>query len=166
MVPRLLNGPEWSFGLREGESTQVFEGNIEAMLNDWPAFAAYFVPRIFSSLPTASTKELVNRALTVALSNHPGNMTRAWTQMAEQDFRASLAQIDLPTLVVSGSNSQLYSAAAGEWVASQMPRARTVVFSDAGHAPHLEQPEKFNHMLSEFIDSFTASKAQQVISPV
>jgi pimeloyl-ACP methyl ester carboxylesterase len=78
--------------------------------------------------------------------------------MAEQDFRAVLPGISLPTLVVAGLHSRLYGIAAGEWVSDQIPRARLEIFSRSGHAPHMEEPGLFNQMLSAFVHSLSANR--------
>jgi pimeloyl-ACP methyl ester carboxylesterase len=158
MVPRLLNEPGWRHGLRDGEDARVFAGHIENMLKDWRAYTALFVPRIFTSEPDAQTQQLLERASTVALANDPRNMAAIWACMAEQDFRAVLPGISLPTLVVAGLHSRLYGIAAGEWVSDQIPRARLEIFSRSGHAPHMEEPGLFNQMLSAFVHSLSANR--------
>ena len=42
---------------------------------------------------------------------------------------------------------------ASEWVAGQMPNARRVDFANSGHAPHLEEPDLFNHTIEKFADA-------------
>jgi len=159
MVPRLLNEPDWQHGLRSGSGIHVFDPHVEAMNRNWPEFAALFVQKIFSSMPGAPVREFIDRCCKVALSNDPDSLARIWMQMAEQDFRQSLPAIAIPTIVVAGLYSQLYQVAASEWVAAQIPRARLIKFYRSGHAPHMEEPGRFNHMLSEFADSVVPDKS-------
>lgn len=158
MVPRLLNEPGWRHGLRDGKDARVFAGHIENMRKDWRSYTALFVPRIFTSEPDARTQQLLERASKVALANDPRNMAAIWACMAEQDFRAVLPGISLPTLVVAGLHSRLYGIAAGEWVSKQIPRARLEIFSRSGHAPHMEEPGLFNQMLSAFMHSLSSNQ--------
>ncbi len=150
MVPRLLNKRGWPHGLRDGEDTRVFDRNTELMLSNWAAYVDLFVPKIFAAQPAAATQPAISSTHAVALGNRAEDMARIWGCMAGQDFRAELSRIKLPTLVISGKQSQLYSEAAGAWLCRQMPAARQLVFVNSGHAPHMEEPELFNRQLSEF----------------
>lgn len=156
MVPRLLSEPGWQHGLRSGSGIHVFDPHVEAMNRNWPEFAAQFVQTMFSSMPSARIRELIDSSCEVALSNDPGSLAQIWMRMAEQDFRENLPGITIPALVVAGLHSQLYRVTGSEWVTSQIPRSRLIKFSRSGHAPHMEEPERFNRMLSEFVDSIVS----------
>jgi len=153
MVPQLLNGPEWQHGLRDGEDIRVFNRQIRQMREDWPGFAEWFVPRMFAERPDGPDKAVLQQALEIALANDNESLALIWTRMAEQDFRASLASIEQPTLIIAGARSQLYGVRAGQWIATSMPNARLEIFSESGHAPHIEEPQRFNKLLSEFAGS-------------
>jgi pimeloyl-[acyl-carrier protein] methyl ester esterase len=163
MVPRLLNDGQWTHGLRAGPDRHVFDRMLELMRRDWPACVALFVPRIFAAGGSERRERLVARATAIALRNDPRSMAEIWGLLVEQDLRADLAGIEIPALVVAGTQSQLYRPAAAGWIAGQMPRARLQVFDASGHAPHLEQPDEFNRALADFADGLDAL---QVPSPV
>ena len=152
MVPSLLNRPGWDYGLRDGDDAAIFDRNTQRMRDDWPAYVDLFVPRIFSAGPTAATRGQVERATRVALANDPESMAQCWMRMAEQDFRSRLREIEVPALVVASEHSQLYSVAGAEWLCRQLPHARLEIFHHAGHAPHIEETDKFNRMLAGFAD--------------
>lgn len=163
MTPRLLNEPDWKHGLRDGSGIEVFDQHIKAMRTDWPVFTARFIPLIFAPAHNKLTQERINQTTKVALKNDPESLSWIWLRMAEQDFRQNLTRIHLPALVIAGGQSQLYQLAACKWVAQQLPDAKLEVFTHSGHAPHMEEPEHFNRLLSEFVDSvvpFPAPKAQ------
>ena len=65
---------------------------------------------------------------------------------AMPDYRARLAEIDLPVTLVVGSEDTKFLALAREMVSS-MQRARLVVVPDAGHNVVLEQPEALAALL-------------------
>ena len=155
MVPRILNDENWKFGLREGKDATVFSTITARMIADWPGFTRVFVPRIFASGRRTECKALADRIINKTQENHPESMARLWLSMADQDFRRKLPEINTPTLVIHGALSQLYSEEASEWVAGQMPNARRVDFANSGHAPHLEEPDLFNHTIEKFADAMT-----------
>lgn len=152
MVPRLLNGDGWTFGLRDGTDAGVFSDVVQRMQTDWPAFTQVFVPRIVARGRLAERAALVERLIADAQDNDPVSMARLWLSMANQNFRERLTALDIPCLVAYGARSQLYSEEASRWLAGRLPNARSVRFEDSGHAPHLEEPEKFNRELAAFAE--------------
>ncbi len=152
MIPRLLNDDTWKFGLRDGDSASVFSEVVARMLADWPGFTRIFVPRIVARGQHAKRKALVDWVIDKTEKNHPESMAQLWLSMASQDFRSQLAAIETPTLVTYGALSQLYSPAASEWVARQLPNSRRVGFANSGHSPHLEEPDAFNRAIETFAE--------------
>ena len=67
------------------------------------------------------------------------------------DLRAELKRITAPTLLLAGSRDPNAPAAAMERMAGQIPGARLVVLDGVGHLAHLEQPDRFNAALDEFL---------------
>ncbi len=157
MVPRILSGEGWDYGLRVGQDAAVFAPVITRMKQDWPAFSHKFVPRIFPADSEATHQELISEMITDAEQNQPDSMARLWMSMAEQDFRGAVARIEVPALVTYGKKSRLYQEAASLWLAHHMPRGQSFAFNESGHAPHLEEPALFNKVLSEFVRSTTVN---------
>ncbi len=165
MVPHLLNEPGWPHGLRGATDARALLRDIPAMRADWHAYAALFVPRIFAAETAARRPDLLARVTEAARGNKADSMANIWLRMADQDFRAVLTSIDVPALVVAGARSDLYDVAASRWVASQMPRGRCEVFERSGHAPHLEEPGRFNEKVSAFADELDFTQAQNTGAP-
>lgn len=57
--------------------------------------------------------------------------------------QAALARLDLPVLVVWGVQDRLVPPANGKDFAAWIPHARLVAIDQAGHAPAVEQPQRF-----------------------
>ncbi len=150
MVPRVLNDGDWQYGLREGEDYHAFDRDIEMILEDWPAYTDLLAPRWLGLGAGKSLPDLLLRVKAAAQSNQPDSMANIWRLLVEQDLRPALGEIQLPTLVITGGQSALYAVPAGEWLVEHMPSARLEVFEDSGHAPHLDQPQRFNQLLAEF----------------
>jgi len=62
-----------------------------------------------------------------------------------------LHAITAPTLVVWGRGDTLTPPALGERIAAAIPEARLVIFDDCAHSPNVEQYERFNRLLLEFL---------------
>jgi len=75
-------------------------------------------------------------------------------QGAMEPLHARLAAIVAPTLVVAGSNDP--ARARAEEVAATIPGARLALVPGAGHAPHLERPDRFHALLLDFLTETAA----------
>lgn len=82
----------------------------------------------------------------------PAALAAALAVLAATDLRPDVARIAAPTLVVTGSRDALTPAAAGRWLAQQMPRARLAPIAGAAHAPFLSHPTAFAAAVHAFLD--------------
>jgi pimeloyl-ACP methyl ester carboxylesterase len=69
---------------------------------------------------------------------------------ADSSVIDSLPGIDVPTLVVVGSDDANFLGAA-DYMTRTIPGARKVLIEDAGHASNLDQPAVFNAAVTEFL---------------
>jgi pimeloyl-ACP methyl ester carboxylesterase len=74
--------------------------------------------------------------------------------LAQTDARVidSLPSIRVPTLVIVGDRDEPFVAPC-EYMAKKIPGARLEVVRDAGHSSNLDQPDAFNRVFVEFLDS-------------
>lgn len=70
-------------------------------------------------------------------------LAAALAVLTDTDLRPEVARIGVPTLVVTGSRDALTPAAAGAWLAGQLPQARLAAIAGAAHAPFLSHPAAF-----------------------
>jgi len=75
-------------------------------------------------------------------------------QGAMEPLHERLAAIVAPALVVAGSNDP--ARARAEEVAAAIPGARLALVPGAGHAPHLERPDRFHALLLDFLTETAA----------
>jgi pimeloyl-ACP methyl ester carboxylesterase len=59
----------------------------------------------------------------------------------------------LPLLLIWGEHDSVIPASHGNEAHLQLPDSRLELFSDSGHFPQLDEPERFLHVLQDFIDS-------------
>ena len=74
--------------------------------------------------------------------------------LAQTDARVidGLPSIRVPTLVIVGDKDEPFLAPC-EYMAKKIPGARLEVIRDAGHSSNLDQPDAFNRVLADFLDS-------------
>lgn len=66
------------------------------------------------------------------------------------DFRAGLARLEVPALLLYGGHSTSTTPGVREFMERTIPRAQLVVFEESGHVPMVEETEKFNRALDKF----------------
>jgi len=64
-----------------------------------------------------------------------------------------LGDVDVPMLVCAGADEKWRSVAAVEHVAELVPDSRFELFEESGHCITVEEPDRFNDVLSDFVDS-------------
>jgi pimeloyl-ACP methyl ester carboxylesterase len=70
---------------------------------------------------------------------------------AEKDWRDVVARVTVPALYLAGRDSQFWPYEHATAMAAGNERAEAVVIEDSGHAVNIDQPEKTNAAILEFI---------------
>jgi 3-oxoadipate enol-lactonase len=73
----------------------------------------------------------------------------------ETDAMPWLDKIKQPALVICGEQDSVTGLAVSEALAKHLPRAKLVEIAGAGHAPHIERPDRFAHTLQEFLNDLS-----------
>jgi pimeloyl-ACP methyl ester carboxylesterase len=150
MSPKLVSSEDWPHGLAGGYGASDVGETLAEIGGDWPAYVARFAPRMFAPETCAAAPALVAWSASEMTRADPAAMASLWASMAGQDFRAALADIVAPVLAVRGAQSQIYPAAATEFVAEAAREGAHVVIPGAGHVPHLEASDAFFNHIAEF----------------
>ena len=85
-----------------------------------------------------------NRAIMQAVAT-----IRGWRPQLR--LEGDLATLAVPTLLIWGEHDPLAGPDVGRDLTSRMPDARITVIPDAGHIPHLDQPEPVAAALNDFL---------------
>jgi pimeloyl-ACP methyl ester carboxylesterase len=75
------------------------------------------------------------------------------------DRSAALPTLQVPTLVVCGSDDQIVPAAEMQEMARAIPCARFEAIPGAGHLPNLEQPARFEQLVGAFLEELVGATA-------
>lgn len=70
-----------------------------------------------------------------------------------RDYRDVLPEIDVPTLVCAGADEKWRSVASVEYAVELIPEAQFELFEDSGHCITVEEPDRFNQVVSDFVES-------------
>ncbi len=63
-----------------------------------------------------------------------------------------LDQINVPVLIIHGSDDQIVPVQEAQMMHSSIPASQLVILPQAGHLPNLEQPDHFNSAVRKFIN--------------
>ncbi len=67
------------------------------------------------------------------------------------DNRADLCRLGSPALILQCTDDLIAPVTAGEYIASQVPRAQLAMIENTGHCPHLSEPSACTSMMRDFI---------------
>jgi pimeloyl-ACP methyl ester carboxylesterase len=70
------------------------------------------------------------------------------------DYREAIKEIKVPTLIIHGKKDQIAPVGSARYLKENIPGSELEIFADCGHAPFLEEPEKFNSRIKEFIAKY------------
>ena len=88
------------------------------------------------------------------LSNDPAGLAmllRTAGQGVLEPVWHRLLTLDLPVLAIAGARDEGYVAAA-QRIADVAPRGRAAIVEDAGHAAHLQRPERVAELIEGFLN--------------
>ena len=127
-----------------------------------PGFLGHFVDATADDLPTniRAMRSFVRTCLVKPVSEEDFETAICWNVVVPAAIRASLVAreiddddvlraLEVPMLVTQGRADSVVLPAMAEHVLATCPTAEASWYDGVGHAPHLEEPERFNRELAE-----------------
>ena len=150
--PRMLTMPDWSLGLFGGfpaGDEMGFESRIRAdFAGAWSALQARAAAAAVHSDAGTHSRHGESHPDLGGLA--AGSMLALWRSMTGRDYRADLAALRLPLLVVLGGGSLYDTEQLGRWFHATVPFAKVVRYLKADHAPHVAAPARFARDVAAF----------------
>jgi 3-oxoadipate enol-lactonase len=131
--------PQWEERIRTAE-TKGMEPLVEPTLARW--FTAPFREK---------RKDVTDRVATMIRTTPPAGYAGACHAISALNLTDRLGAIKLPTIVIVGEDDPGTPVAASRVIAEGIKGARLEILPSAAHLSNMEQPEKFNGALSEFL---------------
>jgi pimeloyl-ACP methyl ester carboxylesterase len=136
-------------GVKTGPSDKLDIPDIWALPQDELDKLMFHDPR--KMVPDVT--KVPDEQLSIMLRNRETLALLTWQPwMHNPKLRHRLHRVKAPALFVRGASDGLVSAAYLERYARLLPNARLVTIAEAGHAPHMEQPEAFAKTVFAFLD--------------
>ena len=109
--------------------------------------------RLLGSRPNhAAYQELLDSVSRI----HEVSYQKTLEASVAQDRAAPIEQIRVPTLVVAGEEDTVYPPELAREMAQRIPGAELLMFERTGHLANLEQPERFNKAVLDFLSRHSA----------
>jgi pimeloyl-ACP methyl ester carboxylesterase len=137
--------PDWPHGPIDFEMLRHIMAEVQG--DGREELVRGLLPMIFKELPAEDdqawmVEEIVRMPATIASS--------IIFDQTMQDYRDALPLVTVPALVCAGPDGFVTPEAA-DLMVTAMPDARLVLFEKSRHTPFLEEPERFNEVLHEWI---------------
>jgi non-heme chloroperoxidase len=137
-----------------------------------PGFLNHFADATADDLPTniRAMRAFVRACLVKPLAAEDVETAVCWNVVVPAQIRANLAArqldyddvlraLEVPLLVTHGLADSVVLPAMAEHVLATCPTAESSWYEGVGHAPHLEQPERFDRELAELVRRVRATAA-------
>jgi 3-oxoadipate enol-lactonase len=132
------------YNMAEQARTEGSSAVVESML-----------PKMLTERTRKERPELVQFVQEMMLATSVDGIVAAQEAMATRpDSMSMLPNINVPTLIIVGSEDPITPPPVAEEMQRQIPHARLVVIEGAAHAANLERPEEVNRALEEWLMQF------------
>lgn len=146
MEPSPFQRPGYDFG------TYTIEGMrevLEGIQSNPLEFTDESIPALLKDPPSRELRNMMFDEQTRTPPSVQGSMLLDLMR----DYRDVLPEIDVPTLVCAGADEKWRGVPNVKYAAELIPDARFELFEQSGHCITVEEPERFNRVLTDFLDS-------------
>jgi 3-oxoadipate enol-lactonase len=116
------------------------------------------LPRLIGASSMKRSPDVAANVYRMICGTNPAAAAAALRGRAmREDYRESLTAFAFPCLIVVGAEDSYSSIAEAEAMRDAIQDSRLEIFPEIGHLPNLEDAEKFNRVLKEFLDRVFAT---------
>jgi 3-oxoadipate enol-lactonase len=147
-----LHHPEWLLSLTLANTSPGFDALSTEQVARFVSERRQRTPESLRQVLGANPRPGVYEQLLESYAAvHPESYVKTIEASVAQDRAAPLEKIRVPTLVIAGAEDQVYPPAMARDIARRIPGAELLEIEGAGHLSNLEQPEKFNAAVLQFL---------------
>ena len=131
---------------REQQAEKILKEGMESIADD-------FLKKVLTPATLQEKPEIVARVRQMITETKPEGAAAALRAMASRsDHTNLLPEINVPTLIIVGSEDTLTTPKDAELMRSSIPGSRLKIIEGAAHLSNMERPEEFTNALMQFID--------------
>ncbi|WP_462137570.1 alpha/beta fold hydrolase [Candidatus Mycalebacterium sp.] len=132
-----------------GVRIRVSRWSLKTVQNDYESFCATAAQNAFASGANGQTREIFLRRL---LSQPKQSVYNDLLACDNFDVSDSVGRIEIPTVIVAGSDDVLTPARHTDLLHSKIKGSKLFVVEGAGHFMMMEKPDKFNKTIVDFLN--------------
>ncbi|WIX83129.1 alpha/beta fold hydrolase [Amycolatopsis carbonis] len=116
-------------------------------------YATELLPKMVSPRTRAKNAEVTEHVFTMMRTSAPAGAAAALRARAlRPDYRVTLEQVEVPTLVTVGSEDEFTPVADAQLMHRLVAGSALAVLEGAGHLPNLESAAEFNDVFGRFLN--------------
>ena len=73
-----------------------------------------------------------------------------------------LPELRMPTLLIWGGHDHIFPASHAQAAKDRIPNGRLEIFDDSGHTPQMEEPDRFNRLVLDFLQEPASRRGEGV----
>jgi pimeloyl-ACP methyl ester esterase len=148
-TPCFCKKDDYAFGVPQSEVRSMFL----RLKRDYKSTSGEFFKAMFSDGEVSKPGLVAIANRTIGRLPDYSVAIAALQALADSDLRSLLRNISVPVLLVHGSDDRICPPGASEYMSSRIPGARLELIDNIGHAPFLSCPERFNALITGFVQS-------------
>lgn len=117
---------------------------------DMAAMSRMFLGNWFPSRMLENEAILIETFRNMILNTSPQGLAGSFAAVRDMDFRRTSALIELPTLVIGGSNDAVTLPSHSELLAATIPNSQLLMLTSC-HLPNIELPQEYREAVIEFL---------------
>ena len=136
-----------------GFERKDLEGLLDLMEKNYVGWAAFLAPVVMKN---PGNPELVQELEASFCATDP-RVTRQFAKATFlSDYRAALAEVKIPTLILQCSEDAIAPNVVGEYMHRSLAGSTLKVMSATGHCPHMSHPAETIALMKEYLESVAA----------
>ncbi len=148
--PAQYTGPDWTWGQKGCYDVEMFIRTCYDAKYAPEESAAGLVKACLYNEPSAEEAEFLKNEICKCPPYVRIEIMRDHTNLDWRDF---IPNIKLPTLVLCARHSNVFDWHGSAWVGENIEGAKIEFFENSGHMLFWDEPEKFNNVVKEFVES-------------
>lgn len=117
-------------------------------------YAQEVLPKMIAPTTIQDQPQVAAHVLRMMRETQPAGAAASLRGRAERrDFTPLLQQIAVPTCIVVGEDDVFTPVSNAQLMRQAIPRSQMHIIPRSGHMPNLEQPEQFNALLCDWLDT-------------
>jgi pimeloyl-ACP methyl ester carboxylesterase len=117
-----------------------------------PFAGSEMIPRLIGPLSLKRQPSIASMVYQMICANDPAGSAAALRGRAlRRDYRESLAQLKVPSLIVVGTDDSYTTVEEAQAMHAIIPGSMLEIFPNIGHLPNLEDEDRFNRHLHDFL---------------